>query len=47
MGRGVAAGVRCPFELKDDSPPLNVASDGSSRSTSGGGAAVVRCPFER
>ena len=34
--------------LKDDSPSLNVASAGSSRSTSwGGGAAVVRCPFER
>ena len=33
--------------LNVDLPPLNVASAGSSRSTSGGFAAVARCPFER
>ena len=33
--------------LKDDLPSLNVAGVGSIRSTSGGVAAVVRCPFER
>ena len=33
--------------LKVDLPSLNVACAGSSRSTSGGVAAVVRCPFER
>ena len=32
--------------LKDDLPSLNVAGVGSIRSTSGGYAAVVRCPFE-
>ena len=40
--RGCAAGVRCPFELKDDSPPLNVASAGSSRSTSWGGCSCCQ-----
>ena len=33
--------------LNDDLPSLNVAGVGSTRSTSGGFAAVVRCPFER